>query len=275
VGDVTNDTYLFIDGEYVRQIHRAAMRDFFDVDGELDIDGAKHQAGAIRAFFYDSFDETPRQGESAEDCKLRLAPLEKFFSRTRDLSGVHVRLGTVAGKRRRQKEVDILLATDMLTHGFNGSMRKAVLVAGDLDFRPIVEALVRNGVLVEVWYHRSSVARDLPGAADFGREISFKDLHSWNTEAFKAEHRIPHEQWPGGAPYGEMVKIGSVDGHAVELRRHPVSAGPVQLSFWITVSPGETICVRDHDEKLIEKYVAAQHAPVQWEADAGELRITT
>jgi len=272
---MTGDTYLFIDGEYLRQIHREAMREFFNLDGELNIYEPKFQAGAIRAFFYDSFDETPRQGESAEDCKVRLAPLEKFFSRARDLSGVHVRLGTVAGKRRRQKEVDILLATDMLTHGFNGSMRKAVLVSGDLDFRPIVETLVRNGVLVEVWYHRSSVARDLPGAADFGREISFRDLHSWNTEAFKEAHRVPNEQWPGGAPYGEMVKVGSVEGRSVELRRHSGLAGPDQLSLWITLSPGDTICIRDQDETLIEKYVATQHAPIQWEADASELRITT
>ena len=48
------DTYLFIDGEYLRQIHRQAMLDFFDVDGELDILEAKREAGALRAFFYDS-----------------------------------------------------------------------------------------------------------------------------------------------------------------------------------------------------------------------------
>src|SRR5437660_12689686 len=117
---MADDTYLFIDGEYLRQIHRDAMRKFFDLDGELDIHEAKHQASAIRAFFYDSIDETPRPGEGAEDCKARLDPLEKFFSRTRDLSGVHVRLGTVAGKRLRcQNEVDILLSTDMLSHGFH------------------------------------------------------------------------------------------------------------------------------------------------------------
>src|SRR5216684_2723392 len=84
---------------------------------------------------------------------------------------------TIRLMMRREKEVDILLATDMLTHGFNGSMGNAVLLSGDLDFRPIVEALVRHGVFVEVWYHRSSIARELPGAADFGREIRFRQLY--------------------------------------------------------------------------------------------------
>jgi hypothetical protein len=31
------DTYLFIDGEYLWQIHRQAMLDFFGVDGELNM----------------------------------------------------------------------------------------------------------------------------------------------------------------------------------------------------------------------------------------------
>ncbi|SRR6266699_6895829 len=126
------DTYLFIDGEYLRQIHRQAMLDFFGVDGELDILEAKREAGALRAFFYDSIDEGQRPGETVEACRERTAPLHDFMNRTSALSGVHVRLGTVTGKRRRQKEVDILLATDMLTHGFNGSMKNAVLLSGDL-----------------------------------------------------------------------------------------------------------------------------------------------
>lgn len=269
---MAGDTYLFIDGEYLRQIHRQAMLDFFGVEGELDLSEPKDQADAVRAFFYDSLDDAPRQGESEEDCRARIAPLEEFFAKARAMSGVHVRLGTVTGKRRRQKEVDILLAVDMLTHGFNGSMGKAVLLAGDLDFRPIVEALVRTGVFVEIWYQRNSIAQDLPGAADFGHEIRFRQFYSWNTKAFKAAHRIPREDLHAGAPYGELMKVGSVAGFEAELRRHPTGAQPIPLSFWITVAPGDTLCIRDYDEKLIQQYVAAQHAPIKWEFGEQELR---
>jgi hypothetical protein len=91
------------------------------------------------------------QGKRKRPARTRLVPLQNFFARTGALSGVHVRLGTVTGKRRRQKEVDILLATDMLTHGFNGNMKTAVLLSGDLDFRPIIEArsawCLRRGVV--------------------------------------------------------------------------------------------------------------------------------
>lgn len=51
---MAGDTYLFIDGEYLRKIHRQSMLDFFGVEGELDIFEAKRNAKALRAFFYDS-----------------------------------------------------------------------------------------------------------------------------------------------------------------------------------------------------------------------------
>src|SRR5215469_12554953 len=44
-----------------------------------------------------------QQRLTEEACRQRIAPRERFFARTRDLSGVHVRLGTITGKRRRQK----------------------------------------------------------------------------------------------------------------------------------------------------------------------------
>jgi uncharacterized LabA/DUF88 family protein len=73
-----------------------------------------------------------------------------------------MRLGSLRGapKKRRQKEVDVLLAADMLTHGYDGNMDKAILIAGDLDFRRVVEALVRRGVFVEVWYEPKSGAAE-------------------------------------------------------------------------------------------------------------------
>jgi hypothetical protein len=96
---MADDTYLFIDGEYLRQIYREAMRDFFGTDGELDIHAAKRPAGAIRAFFYDSIEETPRPGETEEACCTRLVPLQNFCARasalasTRPALPIRFRLG--------------------------------------------------------------------------------------------------------------------------------------------------------------------------------------
>jgi uncharacterized LabA/DUF88 family protein len=260
-------TYVFIDGEYVRQRHRDAMRAFFGVDGELELSPIMQQARANRAYFYDAIDDTAREGESDDQRKVRVRPLEQFFAQVQSLRGFHVRPGSVRrGKRREQKEVDVLLAADMLEHGFNGSMGKAVLIAGDLDFRPVVEALVRHGVFVEVWYHPDGFAEELPGAADFGHSLRFSELHSWNTKGFKATHRIPREDPRNGEAYGHLVRVGSVWGNPAELRRYAVPSAPAGETFclWITNEPGWFQCVWDDDRDLIERYVGVQYGPIEW-----------
>jgi uncharacterized LabA/DUF88 family protein len=124
---MSDNTYVFIDGEYLRQRHRDAMRQFFGVDGELEISPIMLQARASRVYFYDAIDYTRRPDETEKAWETRVVSLEKFFSHIRSLSGFHVRTGSVRpGRKREQKEVDVLLAVDMLTHGFNGSMSKAV-----------------------------------------------------------------------------------------------------------------------------------------------------
>ncbi|HEX9223649.1 MAG TPA: NYN domain-containing protein [Candidatus Acidoferrales bacterium] len=265
-------TYLFIDGEYLRRIHREAMQSFFAADGDLELSGVMWKAQASRAYFYDSLDDIPRPGEDELACRARIAPLEEFFAGVRDLSGFHVRLGTVTGqgKRRRQKEVDILLAVDMLTHGFNGSMEKAILLAGDLDFRPIIETLVRNGVFVEIWYHHTSVAQDLPGAADFGHPIRFRQLYDWNTQTFKDAHHVPrHHEQGGDHAGGTPLKLGTVAGCKAELYQWQ---SPL-FHLWIYADRFRSIVIADENLELLERYVAAQYAPIQWEFRGDEVRI--
>jgi uncharacterized LabA/DUF88 family protein len=267
---VSDQTYLFVDGEYLRRIHRDAMQSFFRADGELELSALMRQADATRAYFYDSLDDAPRPGEDEAVRSARIAPLEKFFGQVRDLYGFHVRLGTVSGqgKRRRQKEVDILLAVDMLTHGLNGNMAKAVLLAGDLDFRPIVEALVRGGIFVEVWYHPTSIARDLPGAADFGRPIGFRQLYDWNKKSFQEAHRLPQAHEPAGTPVGDHLRFGKVGTFPAELRMIKNPPAKSSYNLWIEMGRGYTVRIYDEDLKLVEHYVATQYGPIEWEHQA-------
>src|SRR5260370_42352069 len=123
-------TYVFIDGEYLRHRHREVMRAFFAVDGQLELSPIIAEARASRAYFYDAIDYTRRPGETEKALEARVLLLEQFFSYVRSLSGFHVRPGSVRpGKKREQKEVDGSLAVDMMEHGVNGSMRKGVLCA--------------------------------------------------------------------------------------------------------------------------------------------------
>jgi uncharacterized LabA/DUF88 family protein len=263
---MSDQTYLFIDGEYLRQRHRQAMQEFFGLDGELDVEPIKRQTGAQRAYFYDSLDDSPRPGESSEACKARTAPLERFFNEVRDLSGFHVRLGSVSsGKKRQQKEVDILLAVDMLTHGFDRNMSHAVLVAGDLDFRPIVEALVRRGVFVQVWYHASSIAQELPYAADFGRKVQFRQIYSWNTEAFRDAHQIPSDDARNGHRAGELQKTGFIGPYPGELYKIPLNEFTMRFDLWVGEDRVGCRYLWDTDLNLLERYAAIQYGPIVWD----------
>ncbi len=276
---MSESTYLFIDGEYLRQRHREVMRDFFGVEGELELSPIMQQARASRAYFYDAIDYARRPDETEKAWEARVASLEQFFSYVRSLSGFHVRPGSVRpGKKREQKEVDVSLAVDMMEHGFNGSMSKAVLIAGDVDFRPVVEALVRHGVFVDVWYHPNSFAPELPGAADFGHKIRFRQLYTWNKEAFQRAHRIPDEEQRGGMRWGQLMKTGSIAGCPVELYKAQLGSGETRFHLWITTRQQEAmlsdIMVSDENFDLIEHYAGVQYAPIAWEANADDVRVT-
>jgi NYN domain len=216
-------TYVFIDGGYVREAQNKAMLAVFGVPGE----SAPEEIGpsnAFRFYFYDCLDDLKREDETEEERDARVSlQRESLLSRRHRRPGLHVQLGVIkGGKRRSQKEVDVLLAVDMMTHAFNKNMTHAVLISGDLDFRPVVEALVRSGVFVDVWYEKSTAAKDLPGAADFGSEVNWHMLYGWNTQSFREKYRPPsqsrdHRDLGGQA---DSIAVGKFETNYVEMMRY-------------------------------------------------------
>jgi hypothetical protein len=67
---------------------------------------------------------------------------------------------------RRSKQVDISLCVDMLTHAMLHHYDVAVLVAGDEDYVPLVNAVQGAGKLVYVWALSSGLDRKLAREAD-------------------------------------------------------------------------------------------------------------
>jgi uncharacterized LabA/DUF88 family protein len=276
---MADQTYVFIDGAYLERVHREAMQAFFGEDGDLDIFPIGQQAQANRVYFYDSIDYTQSANENEADWRARVQRLEDSLDRIRLLPGFFVRTGTVPGrdkgKRREQKEVDVMLAVDMVKHALKANIKKAVLIGGDLDLRPAVEALVEEGVAVEVWYHASSFAQGLPGAADKGIELRFRQLHSWNTKSFRQKYRIPSEDRMHRASVrsGEVLSAGSIPDWdwPVELYRwyHGEQA---KFQLWIHTGEWDSIIVRDDDLDLIKRYVDVQYAPVKWGIGEQEIR---
>ncbi len=173
----------------------------FGADAGIDFGAVKSHFGALKAFYYDCA-EVPKKDETSEQFESRTDAQRRLFNQIRSLPGFHVRLGTLSGKagKTRQKEVDVLLAVDMLTHTFYKNMARATLLAGDLDFRPIVESLVRLGAYVRVAYEPASASQDLCTAADEGVPRNIDDLWEWSDLEFRRHHKIPISENGGIQP---------------------------------------------------------------------------
>ena len=74
-------------------------------------------------------------------------------------------------KRKGSKRVDIQLAVDMLTQASRKSYQTAVLIAGDEDYVPLVQAVKDEGRLVVLWAVESGLSISLRRSADHYADI--------------------------------------------------------------------------------------------------------
>jgi uncharacterized LabA/DUF88 family protein len=81
-------------------------------------------------------------------------------------AGVHAPRVFSKAKGKRSKRVDITLATDMLTHAHRDNYDIAVLVAGDQDYVPLVDAVTAEGKRVAVWFFPDATNPSLRQTAD-------------------------------------------------------------------------------------------------------------
>ena len=95
----------------------------------------------------------------------------------REIDALHVRTGKLASRRKRQKQVDVLLAVDMLTHSHLRNTKNAVLLSGDSDFVPLVQAVIQQGTFVSLLYVGKHAAEYLGKCGRLNRDaISRADL---------------------------------------------------------------------------------------------------
>lgn len=110
----------------------------------------------IRRYYYTSCRGDEQARTDLED-QLRIAGIEapRVFPRT---------------KTGRSKQVDITLATEMLTHAHRDNYDIAVLVSGDGDYVPLVDAVKSEGKRVALWALETGLSPKLKRSAD----------HYWN-----------------------------------------------------------------------------------------------
>lgn len=161
---------IFIDGAYLSYM----LKDEFGlvkVDYKTLADNVADGMDILRTYYYHC---PPFQSSSptAEE-KQRFARAQSFFVALDRLPRFQVRLGRLAPRGSdangkpvfQQKRVDIMLGVDLALLAGKNQITHAVLLAGDSDFIPAVEAAKSEGVLVRL-YHGRNCHKDLWDCVD-------------------------------------------------------------------------------------------------------------
>jgi hypothetical protein len=143
--------YLFIDGGCLRQSLAEVERNFAG-GKKLGVDFAALTVGFEKVFYYDAL-PSKSGDESESDYPARHDAAATLHDRLGALDRFHVYEGetrrSLSRKKQVQKKVDIMIAVDMLTHSFRRNMQQATLLTADLDFRPLLDALVTEGMFLK------------------------------------------------------------------------------------------------------------------------------
>jgi uncharacterized LabA/DUF88 family protein len=166
---------VFIDGAYVdfmlREEFEGVRIDHQRFAGELVPAGSD----LLRCYYYTC---PPHVSDPpTEDERIRQQSFDRFNFALGRIPRFEVRLGKLAKRfnqdgtvRYEQKRVDALLSIDVVRLASKQQIQELVLVAGDSDFVPALQAAKDEGVLVRL-YHGSEPHRELLQTADECRRI--------------------------------------------------------------------------------------------------------
>jgi uncharacterized LabA/DUF88 family protein len=124
----------------------------------------------VRRYYYTSA-AGDAESRSQIELKLRECGIEAPCVFPRDKNG-------------RSKQVDITLTTEMLTHAHRDNFDVAVLVSGDADYVPLIEAVKAEGKRVALWALESGLSPRLKLAADHYWNIGDLLFREGNTQGF-------------------------------------------------------------------------------------------
>ncbi len=176
--DSTDRVMIFIDGSNLYH----SLKNFFK---RTDIDMGKfaskllEKRRLIRIYYYNA-----RVGQREEPERYR--DQGKFFAGITAIPYCELRLGRLVynnwpNSPPFEKGVDILLATDMITHSFKNNYDVAILVAGDNDFVGAIQAVKDNGKNLEV--------------ALFGKERTSLQLRKVTDKVIDINKRLLNKCW--------------------------------------------------------------------------------
>lgn len=262
--------YLFIDGAYIREELDSISAKYFDNES-ISLEIRQLNQGYVKTFYYDCLPHKKRN-ESDSDFANRLKKAENEFNRIRQCPGSHVILGKTSGKigRVRQKQVDVRIAVDMLSHAYNKNMFACTLITGDQDFTPVVQAIVLAGAYVSICCFKDSASKVLLDAADSRSFLSLQDVMKFVSHDCQQKWGIP--EFSGGVgkryPGMKLVRSGKLEsGDEVELYIH--KNGQVSITNFI---PDENRHCRisTRNESFTMKLVEEKWGTISWTSEPEE-----
>ncbi|HLG35769.1 MAG TPA: NYN domain-containing protein [Bacteroidia bacterium] len=186
--------YLFIDGACLDKILQEVGSNFF-FPSELTIDykQIKAKGGFDKVFYYHAL-PGKEHDETNNDYENRIELKESSFNSLKLLPDFHVFEGVTYGRRGkiRQKAVDIKISVDMLKHTINGNMERATLLASDLDFKPLLDALLMEGMHTTLWYKKNTTNKELLYSADRAVPITIEQVFDWMPLSFAQGIKLPY-----------------------------------------------------------------------------------
>lgn len=156
------------------------------------------------------------------------------------------------------------IAVDMLTHSYRRNMHQATLLAGDLDFKPIVDALVQDGMYVELWYYPKSTSKELIYSADSRLILTLGAIHRYAMPSFKAKFSWPETTIKDKdvVSFKFLKKGKGPDNEIVELYKDN------ERYYYISPNsqnPGKYNHTYCQNVDILEKYFENEFYKVQWD----------
>lgn len=259
-----NTEYLFIDGGYLQKCLDAWSKKYFD-GTEIDIDLQRLTSNFQKKFYYDCL-PPKKKSEKKEDYRIRIEPKQKYFDHLREIDGFHVYQGSTSGSggRARQKQVDIMIAVHMLSHAIRTNTRRMTLLSGDLDFKPVVEALIQEGMYVEVWSDNRSSSRELRYAADSTIKLNILSIWDHTSDHFQRQYPVPQRVIRMGTQDHKKEYFSQVKSCYIEPRREAYLRTNSDGLFKIVVElPGSNRGYYAHfvyhDREILERIILEEY----------------
>lgn len=204
--------YLFVDGNCLRaRLRQIAER--YVGNSQLTLFWPNLGGGYRKVFYYDAL-PCPKPNQSAADFNAELHEIETLHAFIATVDKFRVNEGHTrfrSGRGREQKGVDVMIAVDMLIHTIRRNMDEATLLAGDADFKPLLDGLSNEGMFVTL-LHPPRASKELLASADARKPISVRTLFNWLDQASRTKFgAIPTPQQSTNPGTQNCVQALSVD----------------------------------------------------------------